>query len=183
MANPARPPAENAAEEDFGGMRQYLTFLLNDEPYGIGILNIREIIEYDALTAVPLMPEFISGVINLRGNVVPVVNLARRFGQPPGDIGKRTSIIILDVGDDDEARVVVGIIVDIVNEVIELGRDDIVAAPSFGACIRADFIEGMGKVDERLLILLDVGKVLSIDELSAVAEFAGELGDTAAAGA
>jgi len=151
-----------------GNVQQFLTFMLNDEVYGIGILNIREIIDYDNLTVVPLMPDFISGVINLRGNVVPVVNLARRFEHQPKETGKRTSIIILDVKDGDEQSVEVGIVVDIVNEVIELADTDIAQAPAFGAKIRADFIEGMAKIDERLMILLDVNHVLSIDELSAV---------------
>jgi len=118
---------------------------------------------------VPLMPDFISGVINLRGNVVPVVNLARRFAYQPRDIGKRTSIIIIDIRDGDGDSVEVGIVVDIVNEVIELAGSEIAAAPTFGARIRADFIEGMGKVDDKLMVLLDVSHVLSIDELSTIA--------------
>jgi len=118
---------------------------------------------------VPLMPDFISGVINLRGNVVPVVNLARRFAHQPRDIGKRTSIIIIDIRDVNGDSVEVGIVVDIVNEVIELAESDIAAPPTFGAKIRADFIEGMGKVDDKLMVLLDVSHVLSIDELSTIA--------------
>ncbi len=92
-----------------GNVQQFLTFVLNDEVYGIGILHIREIIEYANLTVVPLMPDFISGVINLRGNVVPVVNLARRFEHQPNKIGKRTSIIIIDISGDDGERVEIGI--------------------------------------------------------------------------
>ena len=137
--------------------------------------QIREILEYDDLTVVPLMPDFISGVINLRGNVVPVVNLARRFDHQPKDIGKRTSIIIIDVKGADEESIEVGIIVDIVNEVIELAASDIAAAPSFGARIRADFIQGMGKIDDKLMILLDVDHVLSIKELSTIAEISDDL--------
>ncbi len=151
-----------------GNVQQFLTFVLNDEVYGIGILHIREIIEYANLTVVPLMPDFISGVINLRGNVVPVVNLARRFEHEPNKIGKRTSIVIIDISGDDGESVEIGIVVDIVNEVIELAESEIAAPPSFGARIRAEFIEGMGKIDDRLMILLDVNHVLSIDELSAI---------------
>lgn len=161
------------AEEDgvlSGNVQQFLTFVLNDEIYGIGILHIREIIEYDNLTVVPLMPDFISGVINLRGNVVPVVNLARRFGHQPEDIGKRTSIVIIDIKDQDDESVEVGIVVDIVNEVIELADADIAAPPTFGTKIRADFIQGMGKIDDKLMILLSVDHVLSINELSVVAD-------------
>ncbi|MFT4711629.1 MAG: purine-binding chemotaxis protein CheW [Candidatus Azotimanducaceae bacterium] len=157
-----------------GNVQQFLTFVLSDEVYGVGILHIREIIEYDNLTVVPLMPDFISGVINLRGNVVPVVNLARRFEHQPKEIGKRTSIVIIDIKDHDGESVEVGIVVDVVNEVIELAESDIAAPPTFGAKIRADFIHGMGKIDEKLMILLDVDHVLSINELSNVANMADE---------
>ena len=166
------------ADEDqikSGDVQQFLTFVLNDEVYGIGILHIREILEYDNLTVVPLMPDFISGVINLRGNVVPVVNLARRFDHQPREIGKRTSIIIIDIRDSDQQSVEVGIIVDIVNEVIELADTDIAAPPTFGARIRADFIKGMGKIDDNLMILLDVDHVLEINELSTIVEISDDL--------
>ncbi|MBA6224935.1 MULTISPECIES: chemotaxis protein CheW [unclassified Colwellia] len=158
-----------------GNVQQFLTFVLNDETYGVGILHIREIIEYDNLTIVPLMPDFISGVINLRGNVVPVINLARRFEHQAKEVGKRTSIIIIDIEDQDGESVEVGMVVDIVNEVIELADSDIAAAPMFGAKIRADFIQGMGKIDDKLMILLDVNHVLSINELSAITNIADEL--------
>jgi purine-binding chemotaxis protein CheW len=174
----SRSANQFVTEEDgslSGNVQQFLTFVLNDEEYGIGILHIREIIEYDNLTVVPLMPDFISGVINLRGNVVPVVNLARRFQHEPKDIGKRTSIVIIDIKDHDGESVEIGIVVDIVNEVIELASSDIAAAPSFGAKIRADFIQGMGKIEDKLMILLDVDKVLSINELSAITGIADEL--------
>jgi purine-binding chemotaxis protein CheW len=158
-----------------GNVEQFLTFVLNDETYGVGILHILEIIEYDNLTVVPLMPDFISGVINLRGNVVPVVNLARRFGHQAKEIGKRTSIVIIHIEGTDGDSVEVGMIVDIVNEVIELGSSDIAAAPTFGAKIRTDFIQGMGKIDDKLMILLDVNNVLSINELSSVTSIVDEL--------
>ena len=167
-----------AIEEDSnlaGNIQQFLTFVLSDEVYGIGILHIREIIEYANLTVVPLMPNYISGVINLRGNVVPVVNLARRFDQQPKPIGKRTSIVIIDIQDSDNESVEIGIIVDIVNEVIELADSEIAAAPTFGTKIRADFIQGMGKVNDSLMILLDVNHVLSIDELSAIVDASGDV--------
>jgi purine-binding chemotaxis protein CheW len=158
-----------------GNVQQFLTFVLNDETYGVGILHIREIIEYDNLTVVPLMPDFISGVINLRGNVVPVVNLARRFEHQAKEIGKRTSIVIIDIKDTEGESVEVGMVVDIVNEVIELASSDIAAAPTFGAKIRTDFIQGMGKIDDKLMILLDVNNVLSINELSSVTNIVDEL--------
>lgn len=164
----------NQEDVGSGNVQQFLTFLLNDEIYGIGILSIREIIEYGNLTVVPMMPDFISGVINLRGNVVPVVNLARRFDHHTSEIGKRTSIIIIDIKDSDEESVEIGIVVDIVNEVIELDDSSIAAPPAFGANIRADFIKGMGKVDDQLMILLDVDQVLAINELSEIGELTGK---------
>lgn len=154
--------------ENVSDVQQFLTFVLNDETYGVGILHIREIIEYDNLTVVPLMPDFISGVINLRGNVVPVVNLARRFEHESKEVGKRTSIIIIDIKDSEGEIIEVGMVVDIVNEVIELASSDIAAAPTFGAKIRTEFIQGMGKIEDKLMILLDVNHVLSINELSNV---------------
>jgi purine-binding chemotaxis protein CheW len=121
------------------------------------------------------MPDFISGVINLRGNVVPVVNLARRFGHEAKEIGKRTSIVIIDIKDTEGESVEVGMVVDVVNEVIELAESDIAAAPTFGAKIRTDFIQGMGKIDDTLMILLDVNHVLSINELSSVTNMVDKL--------
>ncbi len=144
---------------------QFLTFMLSGETYGINILDIKEIIEYGNLTPVPMMPEFIAGVINLRGSVVPVVNLKLRFGDEASEVGKRTSIVIIEVGNNN-GKTEIGIIVDLVNEVIELAEADIEPPPSFGARIRADFIRGMGKIGEQFLILLDVEHVLSIEELS-----------------
>lgn len=161
--------------ENVNNVQQFLTFVLNDETYGVGILHIREIIEYDNLTVVPLMPDFISGVINLRGNVVPVVDLARRFEHESKEIGKRTSIIIIDIKDAEGEGVEVGMMVDIVNEVIELACSDIAAAPTFGAKIRTEFIQGMGKIDDKLMILLDVNHVLSITELSNLSGVVDEL--------
>ncbi len=171
--------ANDKAETGSSRVRQFLTFALNGEIYGIGILHIREIIEYANLTVVPLMPDFISGVINLRGNVVPVINLARRFNHQPQEVGKRTSIIIVDILSNEGESVEVGIVVDIVNEVIELAASEIAAPPTFGAKIRADFIQGMGKIDNKLMILLDVDHVLAIDDLLQVIEISEDLNSPA----
>lgn len=146
---------------------QFLTFMISGETYGINILDIKEIIEYGTLTPVPMMPDFIAGVINLRGSVVTVVNLKLRFGDNASEISKRTSIVIIEV-DNNDKKTEIGIIVDMVNEVIELAEVDIEPAPSFGTRIRADFIKGMGKIGEQFLILLNVNHVLSIEELSIV---------------
>jgi purine-binding chemotaxis protein CheW len=152
-----------------GETQQFLTFELGGEVYAINILHIREIIEYGNLTQVPMVPSFIAGVINLRGSVVPVIDLAIRFGKAATKITKRTSIVIIEFTGAEQA-LEIGIMVDIVNEVLEIENGQIEPAPSFGASIRTDFIAGMGKVDDKFLILLDVERVLSIDELSAVME-------------
>jgi purine-binding chemotaxis protein CheW len=151
-----------AAEEQ---ARQYLTFLLGGEMFAIGILNIKEIIEYGSLTEVPMMPEFIRGVINLRGAVVPVVDLSARFGKKRTDITRRTCIVIIEVETDGEKHDV-GVVVDSVSEVLEIPAGEIEPAPSFGAKIRADFIQGMGKVNGKFVIILSVNNVLSLDDLA-----------------
>jgi len=152
--------------------RQYLTFMLGGEIYAIGILAVKEIIEYAGLTSVPMMPEAIRGVINLRGAVVPVMDLAARFGRQASVATKRTCIIIVEVEQGGEQQVI-GVMVDAVNAVLEIAAADIEPAPSFGARIRSDFIAGMGKVNGRFVILLDASQVLSVDEISAMAS-AGE---------
>lgn len=144
---------------------QYLTFLLGGEMYAIGILNIKEIIEYGQVTEVPLMPDFIRGVINLRGRVVPVINLSCRFGKSATDINKRTCIVIIEVCENDFSQDI-GIIVDAVSEVLDIPEANIEPTPTFGTKLRPEFIRGMGKIEDKFVILLDVNKVLSVDEMS-----------------
>jgi purine-binding chemotaxis protein CheW len=146
---------------------QFLTFELNSDVYGIEILNIKEIIDHGNITRVPMMPDFIAGVINLRGSVVPVVDLALRFSEKPSERTKRSSIVILDTQSMGE-KLEIGITVDVVNEVLDISVNDIEAAPSFGTKIRTDFISGMGKVEDQLLVLLDMENILCIEELSVV---------------
>ena len=143
---------------------QYLTFLLGGEMFAIGILNIKEIIEYGQVTEVPMMPGFIRGVINLRGRVVPVVDLSVRFGRERTTVNKRTSIVILEVGTDGE-RQDIGVVVDAVSEVLAIPGSEIEPPPAFGARIRSDFISGMGKVAGRFVIILNVGNMLSVEEM------------------
>jgi purine-binding chemotaxis protein CheW len=156
-------PAENAGQE----AQQYLTFMLGGEVFAIGILHIKEIIEYGQLTGVPMMPEFIRGVINLRGAVVPVVDLASRFGGKPSQVTRRSCIVILELAVEAETRVI-GVVVDAVNEVLEISRADIEPPPSFGTRIRTDFIEGMGKVQEKFVIILNVNNVLSTEDIAVI---------------
>ena len=145
---------------------QYLTFQLSGESFAIGILSIKEIIEYHALTEVPMMPSCVRGVINLRGAVVPVLDLSSRFGRPSSEVTKRTCIVIVEFEAAGE-RQVIGVIVDAVNEVLDIDATDIEPPPNFGANIRADFIQGMGKVKGKFVILLNVHQVLSINDLQA----------------
>ena len=162
LSNKHLPIAAGIGEQD--DQQQYLTFMLGSEVFAIGILAIKEIIEYGQLTVVPLMPEFIRGVINLRGAVVPVIDLAARFGHKSSEVTMRTCIIIIEVFADDGASVL-GVVVDAVNEVLEIQDSQIEPPPAFGAKIRTDFIQGMGKVNGKFVILLDVGNVLSVEEL------------------
>lgn len=154
---------------------QYLTFLVGGEPFAIGILGIKEIIEYAGLTEVPLMPSCIRGVINVRGAVVPVLDLAARFGRQPTAITRRTCIVIVEVASGDE-RHDMGIMVDAVSAVLEIPLAEIEPPPAFGAHIRTDFIAGMGKVDGRFVILLEIDKVLSVDEIGELARAGADAG-------
>jgi len=145
----------------------YLTFMLGGEAYAVGILSIKEIIEYGGVTPVPLMPATIKGVINLRGAVVPVLDLAVRLGRESTVVGRRTCIVIVETGPEDE-RQVIGMIVDAVNAVQDIPAEEIEPAPTFGMKIAADFVSGIGKAAGRFVILLDMDRVLSVSELSAL---------------
>lgn len=148
---------------------QYLTFMLGGETYAIGILSIKEIIAYERLTEVPMMPSFVRGVINLRGRVVPVVDLLSRFGQGETTLAKRTSIVIVETMDKSEGQqgkvTDIGVIVDAVNEVVDIGDDLIEPPPSFGAAIRPDFIIGMAKQEGKFVVMLAVDTVLSVEDM------------------
>jgi purine-binding chemotaxis protein CheW len=144
---------------------QFLTFLLGSEMFAMNILGIKEIIEYGSITSVPMMPEFIRGVINLRGAVVPVVDLSARFGRASSAVTRRSCIVIIETDSEGEKQDL-GVVVDAVSEVLEIPASEIEPAPSFGAKIRADFISGMGKVKDKFVIILDADKVLSVNEMA-----------------
>jgi purine-binding chemotaxis protein CheW len=148
---------------------QYLTFVLGGEVYALGILNIKEIIQFGDLTAVPMMPSFIRGVINLRGRVVPVVDLAARFGRGSTNVSRRTSIVIIEMeqSEEDDAQSI-GVMVDAVNEVVDILGTEIEPPPAFGAKIRPDFISGMAKQSGRFIIVLNLNQVLSMNEMVAL---------------
>ena len=163
-------PAEQQAVAE---QQQYLTFVLGGEMFAIGILCVKEIIEYGDLTVVPMMPECIRGVINLRGAVVPVVDLACRFGRRSTELTRRTCIVIVEVEGEGE-RQDIGVIVDAVSEVLEIQDSQIEPAPAFGARIRTDFIHGMGKLDGKFVIILNVNTGLSPDDLALLGQMAGQ---------
>lgn len=147
---------------------QYLTFMLGGEIFAIGILCIKEIIEFSSLTEVPMMPAAVRGVINLRGAVVPVMDLLIRFGKKSSPVSKRTCIVIIEVTELGE-RQDIGIVVDSVDSVLDIPASEIESPPSFGAGIRTDFIRGMGKVNGKFVILLDVNHALAVEEVAALA--------------
>lgn len=153
---------------------QYLTFALGGEMFAIAILGIKEIIEYGSETVVPMMPSFVRGVINLRGAVVPVVDLAARFGRPMSAITRRSCIVIIEARDAEGQGQDIGLLVDTVSAVLDIPASQIEPPPAFGARVRTDFIDGMAKVDDKFIIVLKVDQVLSIDEM---AQLAGASGD------
>jgi purine-binding chemotaxis protein CheW len=156
----AGPPQERKA--------QYLAFTLGGEAYAMEIRAVKEVIQFGGLTPVPLLPDFIRGVINLRGEVVPVVDLSVRFGRAPADAGRRTCIVVLEV-EGLAGLQELGIVVDTVSEVLELGERDIEPAPAFGGGPRTAFLAGVAKVGKGFVILLDEKHLLSTDEMAALA--------------
>lgn len=170
MGHPAPHGANGrpAAAAAGGTPQQYLTFTLGGEMFAVAILNVKEIIEFGTVTEIPMMPTFIRGVINLRGAVVPVIDLSCRFCNAASPVGKRTCIVIVEVQEGDY-RHDIGIMVDAVSEVLEIPAAEIEPPPAFGARIRTDFIAGMGKVAGRFVIILNIMKVLSVDEMAALA--------------
>ena len=168
MGNAVKAAATAVTGTGGGETHQYLTFNLGGEMFAVGILNVKEIIEYGNLTEIPMMPSFIRGVINLRGAVVPVIDLSCRFGGKASDVQRRTCIVIVEVTQED-AKHDIGIMVDAVSEVLEIPLAEIEPPPSFGAKIRADFIAGMGKVSGKFVIILEIQRVLSVDEMAMLA--------------
>jgi len=144
--------------------QQYLTFFLSGEEYAVNIQRVKEIIQYTTVTKVPKVPEWIRGVINLRGSVVPVVDLSVRFALSERLPTKTTCIVILEVEQDSE-RTVIGVIVDAVNQVIDLAPDEIEEPPSFGTRVRLDYLFGMGKLGKKFALILNIDRVLSNSEL------------------
>lgn len=179
MADHTNTTAPDDPRSSEGGLKkgisdssqQFLTFHLGGEMYALSILNVKEIIEYGQLTSVPMMPASIRGVINLRGAVVPVIDMAARFHGNHSKAQRRTCIVIVEVAKA-QRRFDVGIMVDAVSEVLEIPRSEIEPAPSFVENIDADFIEGMGKVNGKFVIILDIERCLSVEDLKSLARVA-----------
>ncbi len=155
-------PAAGAAPVVAG--REFLTFTLGAEEYGVDILKVQEIRGYDAVTRIPDTPDFIKGVVNLRGAIVPVVDLRLKLRLGSAEYNSFTVMIVLNI-----ARRVVGVVVDSVSDVIQLTAEQMHAAPEFGGQVDTRFISGLGTVDQRMLILLDIEKLLSSQDLALLA--------------
>lgn len=162
-----------ALDDDFG---QYLTFSCNGEAYGVDVYKTREIIEYHDVTPVPMMPDFIRGVINLRGSVVAVVDLAARLNGPLSAPGKKTCIVVVEAMSNDE-QVEIGLMVDLVLAVIEVPRDDIEPPPRFGTRIQSAFIAGMAKSNDDFLVLLDVDSIVDLGGIENLQSGTGNSGE------
>ena len=152
---------EEKAQAEYG---QYLGLYIGAEEYAIGILQVKEILQFETITHVPGMPPSVRGVINVRGSVVPVVDLAVKFGRPETAVTNRTCVVILETRLDGEATVM-GVMADAVSQVVELSAADILPPPSFGTRVHADYITGMGRSGRKFILVLDIDKLLADDEL------------------
>ena len=152
---------------DRGG--KYLTFALGPEEYGLEILKVREIIGYMEITAVPQTPYHVKGVINLRGQVIPVIDLRTKFGMETAEITEQSCIIVVEIGQGSRSFST-GIVVDHVQEVLDIDGQDIEEAPQFGSSVDTDFILGMGKIGDTVKILLDIDRVLGNGDLAELAD-------------
>lgn len=150
---------------------QYLTFFIRGEEYATGILRVKEIIEYETITRVPAMPLHVRGVINLRGAVLPVIDLAAKFGHGETVPARTTCIVVVETKVDGDT-LVVGVLADSVSEVIDLAGDQIEPPPAFGTNVRVDFLVGMGKLEGRLVLVLDLDRILTPVELEKAIEAA-----------
>jgi purine-binding chemotaxis protein CheW len=164
-----------------GEATQYLTFKLSDEVYALDIAKVREVLDFTAITKVPRTPEFMRGVINLRGSVVPVVDLRLKFGMTLTERTVNTCIIITEVSVDNETAVL-GILADSVQEVMDLDQSHIEPAPRIGTRLNTEFIKGMGTRDDSFVILLDIDRIFSSDDL-AQAQYAEQAATVSSAGA
>jgi purine-binding chemotaxis protein CheW len=172
MAGPASPQKREEEYMAVAGItdtRQYLTFRLGEESFAVDVAQVREILELIPITRVPKTPEYMRGVINVRGSVVPVVDMRLKFGMPKGEDTINTCVIVLEVDLDGEATVI-GALADAVNEVSELAPGQIEPAPRLGVRLNTEFVKGIGKHDEKFIIILDIDRIFSTDELVGITE-------------
>ena len=146
---------------------KYLTFSLDEEEYGIGILKIKEIIGMIAVTPIPKTPKFIKGVVNLRGKVIPVVDLRLKFDMASAEYTERTCIVVVEIAGA-AGKIMIGLVVDAVSEVLNIKKEEIEDPPKFGIAVETDYILGMAKRDNGVKILLDIDKVLEADDVAAL---------------
>lgn len=162
--------SKSISQQEEVNYKKYLSFMIDTETFALDALIVQEIIEYSNVTRIPTVPSYIRGVTNLRGSVVPVIDLSVRLGKRVTPQTNRTCIIIVKIVDDGESMDV-GVLIDGISEVFNIDEKDIEPAPSFGAGMRTDFIDGMGKIEEQFIVLLNQEKVLSIGELSNFSDF------------
>lgn len=157
------------------GMDQYLTFMLAGEEYGLDILRVQEIKGWDGATPMPNMPDYILGVINLRGTIVPVIDLRKHFGLESMPYNETTVVIVVKVNDNDKGERTMGIVVDAVSEVYSVAMADLKPAPDYGGAISTESIKGLATMDEKMLILLEIDQLMNKDILHEL-ELAGKTG-------
>ena len=155
-------------EANAAAVRQYLSFVVGGTDFGVPILKVKEILQYEGVTRVPGTPGSIRGVINVRGSVVPVVDLGVKCGKGGVPETKRTCVLVVETKTQQET-LTLGVIADAVSEVVDLANDDIEPPPAFGTRLRADFLKGLGKIGKGFVLILDIDRVLSSDESAAVA--------------
>ncbi|MFZ5444619.1 MAG: chemotaxis protein CheW [Myxococcota bacterium] len=158
-----------AAVSSTRSVEKLLTFRVGSEFFAIPIARIREVLQFERITSIPTMPPVVRGVLNLRGSVVPVLDLSVRFGRERIEQGRRTCVVILEL-QHDEQLLIVGVLVDQVNEVVGVDAANLSRPPSFGASVRSDFVRGVASIGGRFVIVLDVAHVLSVEELANLAD-------------
>lgn len=155
-----------------GEGEQYLTFIMASEEYGVDILRVQEIRGWDSVTPIPNTPEYIKGVINLRGSIVPIVDLRQRFGLPNVEYGPTTVVIVLKIYSETSDRIM-GIVVDAVSDVYNVSENDMSPPPDFGGVVSVDFVKGLTTVDEKMVILLDIDQLMNSEALDVTVDSKG----------
>jgi len=163
----SNPVNQSNITEDLSGADQFLTFMLNGEEYGVDILRVQEIKGWDAVTTIPNTPEYIRGVMNLRGTIVPIIDMRIRFSLERMKYGPTTVVIVLRVEGESKSRVM-GIVVDGVSDVYNLQQTDIKSSPKFGSAVDTEFVKGITTVGEKLVVILDIDYMLNSSELEVI---------------